>query len=188
MESNRAATSGSGTLLPERLPAAPGSLGARRSPGLEAGTLGTLRERGRQLGLAPPVQRPPLEGTREHDLGFRREHVRNLLDPVQSPFQMAGVGGSHLEQIVGFAGEVMALLDLADFAEIARQVRGNRTRDLLDEDEREDAVTEQGWVRDGDVAFDDPAGLELLHSFVGGRPAHAYGLPDVGEGFATVPL
>src|SRR5664280_186126 len=180
MESKSAATSGSGTLLPARLRGATGSPGSSRSSGCglpfraapESTTLGTLREGRRQLGLALPVQWPALESTREDDLGLGREDVWNLLDTVQSPLEMASVDGSHLEQIVGLAGQMVAFLDLVDVDEITREVGRDRAWHLLDEDECENTVAEQGRIGDGDIASDDPPGLELLDPLMGRRPAH----------------
>src|ERR1035437_2703908 len=192
MESKRAATSGSGTLLPARLLGATDSRGSRwgsRGPsGGESGTLRTLREGMWQLRLAPPMQRAALESTREDDLRFGREHVRDLLDTVQSPLEMACVSGSHLKQIVGLAGQVMALFDLVDLAEIGREVGGDRTRNLLDEDERQHPVAERSRIGEGDIALDDPARLELLDPLVGRRSTHPDRLPDIGEGLAAIPL
>ena len=138
--------------------------------------------------IAARAQRPALEGAREHDLRLGREDVGHGLDLVQDPLQVAGVGGSHLEEIVRLARDVVAFFDFDDLAEVAGQVSGDRARNLLDEYESQNAVPEQRRIDQRRVAADDAAPFELLDPLVGGRPAHTDGLPNFGVGLAPVAL
>ena len=139
-----------------------------------------------RISLEP--ERPTFESAREDDLRLRREDMGHRLDRVQNPLQVAGIRGPNLEQVVRLAGQMVALLDLFDLGEIARQICGDGARNLLDEYECQDGVSELGGVDERRVTPDDSPALELLDPLVGGRPAHADCLAYLGIRSAAVSL
>ena len=80
-----------------------------------------------------------------------------------------------LIEVVGFARDVVALLDLGDRREVIGQVGRGRARGLGDPREAEDAEPDRGRVDDRGIARDHAARLELLDPLVRRRPAH----PDI---------
>ena len=59
-------------------------------------------------------ERSPFEPAREDHVGLGLEDVRRRLDPAQDALEVAGVAGADLDQVVGLARDVVALLDLGD--------------------------------------------------------------------------
>jgi hypothetical protein len=102
--------------------------------------------------------------------------VSRRLDAVEDTLEVERVPGADLQEVVGLAGDVVAVLDLGDRGEVAGQVGRHGPGRLGDPDEGEDPVAGETRVDDRAVAADEPAGLELLDPLVGRGPAD----PDLG--------
>ena len=111
------------------------------------------------------------------------------LDLLHHPLEVERIGRPDLEQVVGLAGDMVALLDLGQRAENAsvRSVLG-RTGRLADPAEGEDAPADRPGVQAGGVALDHAPRLELLDPLVGRGRAHPHRRPDVREGRPAIPL
>ena len=107
-------------------------------------------------------QWPVLERTPEHDLCLGREHMGRRLEAHEDLLEMVRVARPDLEQVVGFPGDVVALLDLVDRLERIGQVRPGRARRLGQPAERDDRIARRRRVDRGRVAGDDTPRLELL--------------------------
>src|SRR4029078_9010311 len=125
------------------------------------------------VGFSGQPERPPLESTREDDVGLGREDVAHALDLPQHALEVVRVAGPDLQQVVRLARDVVAFLGLGDRAEVVGQVDRGGARRLGDPREAEDAEADGGRVDTGGIAGDDAARLELLDPRVGRRTAHA---------------